>query len=242
MKLHKLALFDLDHTLIPIDSDYSWGEFTVSLGWVNPVEFKRKNDAFYADYKNGILDIEAYVRFSTAAICEKGPEISNLAHAQYMVDVVQPIVRPQAVALVRQHQSAGDTTIIVTATNEFITRPIAELFGVDQLIAVDLVRDAHPAGTGWFTGEIHGIPSFKDGKVARVQAWLDAQDLQWDQVQTTFYSDSINDLSLLEKVDIPIATNPDPRLKALAIERGWKILDLFKPDPLKQVQPEPLQK
>ena len=233
--MHKLTLFDLDHTLIPIDSDYSWGEFTISLGWVNPVEFKRKNDAFYADYKNGTLDIEAYVRFSTAAMCEKGPEISNLAHAQYMVDVIQHVVCPQAVALVSQHQVAGDTTIIVTATNEFITRPIAGIFGVDQLIAVDLVRDSRPDGIGWFTGEIRGIPSFRDGKVARVQAWLDARGLQWDQVQTTFYSDSINDLPLLEKVNIPIATNPDPRLKALAIERGWKVLDLFKTDLSKPV-------
>lgn len=233
--MHKLTLFDLDHTLIPIDSDYSWGEFTISLGWVNPVEFKRKNDAFYADYKNGTLDIEAYVRFSTAAMCEKGPEISNLAHAQYMVDVIQRVVCPQAVALVSQHQVAGDTTIIVTATNEFITRPIAGIFGVDQLIAVDLVRDSRPDGIGWFTGEIRGIPSFRDGKVARVQAWLDARGLQWHQVQTTFYSDSINDLPLLEKVNIPIATNPDPRLKALAIERGWKVLDLFKADPSKPV-------
>src|SRR5664279_3201656 len=227
MRLRKLALFDLDHTLIPMDSDHSWGEFTIALGWVNPEEFKTQNDAFYTQYQNGTLDIEAYVRFSTAAFCRKGAEKSMAARAQYMSQIVHAFIRPQAVGLVRQHQDAGDDTVIVTATNEFVTRPIAKAFGVDELIAVDLERDATPGGNGWFTSTIRGIPSFRDGKVARVQAWLTTRGLQWDQVHTTFYSDSINDMPLLEKVDVPVATNPDERLRAIASERGWRILDLF---------------
>jgi HAD superfamily hydrolase (TIGR01490 family) len=195
MHLKKLALFDLDHTLIPIDSDYSWGEFTMSLGWVNSTEFKRKNDAFYSDYKNGTLDIDAYVRFSAEAICLRGEQTSVEAREQYIERVIQPVIHSRAVDLVRKHQVAGDSTIIVTATNEFVTRPIASLFGVDELIAVDLEREIRDGGTGWFNGNIRGIPSFKAGKVARVQAWLDARQLEWDQIHTTFYSDSINDFA-----------------------------------------------
>jgi HAD superfamily hydrolase (TIGR01490 family) len=227
MALQNLALFDLDHTLIPIDSDFSWGEFTMSLGWVDSAEFKRKNDAFYADYKNGTLDIGEYVRFSTDAICRQGEPKSMAARGHYISGVVRPVIHPQAVELVRKHQTEGDATIIVTATNEFVTRPIASLFGVDELIAVELERESKAGVQGWFNGNIRGTPSFKEGKVARVQAWLDARQLNWDQIHTTFYSDSINDLPLLEKVTSPVATNPDPRLRTIATERGWRILDLF---------------
>lgn len=227
MRLRKLALFDLDHTLIPMDSDYSWGEFTMALGWVNPADFKRQNDAFYAQYQEGTLDIDAYVRFSTAALCQQGEAKSTVAHADYMRSVVADCIRPRALDLVRQHQQAGDDVIIVTATNAFVTRPIAQAFGVDELIAVDLERDTAPGGTGWYTGAIQGVPSFREGKVTRVDAWLTARGLQWDQVDATFYSDSINDLPLLEKVGEPVATNPDPRLRAVALSRGWRILELF---------------
>lgn len=223
MNARKLALFDLDHTLIPMDSDYSWGEFTMGLGWVDPAEFKRQNDAFYAHYQNETLDIDAYVRFSTAAFCAQGAEKALAAHAKYMDQVVHTFIHPQAQALVRQHQDAGDDVIIVTATNEFVTRPIAKAFGVDELMAVDLERDS----TGWFTGTIRGTPSFREGKVTRVEEWLKARGLDWSQVETTFYSDSINDLPLLEKVNHPVATNPDARLRPLAQARGWRILDLF---------------
>jgi HAD superfamily hydrolase (TIGR01490 family) len=223
----KLALFDLDHTLIPFDSDYSWGEFTIGLGWNEAEDFKRKNDAFYAQYKAGTLDIHAYCRFATATVCRQGPEKSQAAHAQYMQQVVLPGIRPQALKLVQDHQAAGDTVIIITATNAFVTRPIASAFGVPELLAIELERDDKPGGSGWYTGEIRGVPSFREGKVTRMEQWLQAHDLDWDRVHTTFYSDSINDVPLLEKADVPVATNPDERLRALALERQWRILDLF---------------
>ncbi len=220
----KLALFDLDHTLIPADSDYEWGVFTTALGWNDAVDFSRCNDVFYEQYKAGTLDIHAYVRFATAAIRHQGAIKSEAAHVDFMRTVVQKFIQPQALALVRAHQLAGDAVVIVTATNEFVVRPIAQIFGVPELIAINLARD--PA-TGWFTGEIHGTPSFREGKVTRVQQWLGQHQLDWCDVDSTFYSDSINDLPLMERVTHPVATNPDPRLRTIATERGWRILDLF---------------
>lgn len=227
MTLKKVALFDLDHTLIPMDSDYAWGEFTTASGWTDAAQFRRMNDAFYEHYKAGTLDIATYVRFATAAICQQGATNSIAAHARFMREIVQKSIKPQALKLVQDHQAAGDLVVIVTATNEFVTRPIAEVFGVDELIAIELERDAASGGTGWYTGAIKGVPSFREGKVLRVQAWLEQKGLGWNTVHSTFYSDSINDLPLLEKVTVPVATNPDERLLAIAQERGWRILDLF---------------
>jgi HAD superfamily hydrolase (TIGR01490 family) len=226
-KLAKLALFDLDHTLIPIDSDHAWGEFTIGLGWVDGQDFKRQNDAFYEQYKVGTLDIYAYMRFATAAICRQGEKNALAAHAAFMQQVVNPAIGAPALNLLRQHQQDGDAVVIVTATNEFVTRPIAAAMGVAELIAVELERDTSPNGTNWYTGAIRGVASFREGKVTRVEQWLQARGLSWDAVHTTFYSDSLNDLPLLEKVTVPIATNPEPRLRALAMERGWRILELF---------------
>lgn len=219
----KLTLFDLDHTLLPIDSDYAWGQFTIEIGWTDPVEFARKNDAFYAQYQAGTLDVHDYVRFAIDAVRRQGATNSIAAHARFMRDVVQKNLKPEALALVAQHQRAGDEVLVVTATNEFVTRPIADVFGVKELIAVQLERGPD----GWFNGEIRGVPSFRGGKVTRMEQWLAARQLGWADVDSTFYSDSINDLPLMEKVRHPIATNPDDRLRALAGERGWRILDLF---------------
>ena len=141
--------------------------------------------------------------------------------------VVDPALTTQARALVQQHRDAGDTVIIITATNEFVTRPIADAFGVQELIAVELERDNSPGGSGWITGEIKGVPSAREGKVTRMEQWLAALGLDWSSVHSTFYTDSLNDLALMEKVDVPVATNPDDRLRAVARERGWRILDLF---------------
>lgn len=223
----KLALFDLDHTLLPIDSDYSWGVFTSTIGWTDPVDFNRRNDEFFAHYRAGTLDIHEYVRFATAAVKQKGAIDSEAAHALFMSSVVHPVIKPQALALVHSHQQAGDEVLIVTATNEFVTRPIAQAFGVSELIAVELALDSAPGGTGWITGEVKGVASIREGKVTRVAAWLAYRQLGWSDVETTFYTDSMNDISLLEKVTHPVATNPDDRLRALATERGWRILDLF---------------
>ena len=219
----RLALFDLDHTLIPIDSDYEWGEFTIALGWCDATEFKRRNAEFFEQYRAGTLDIHDYVRFATQAIREQGTMNSIAAHARFMGTVVQKAIKSQALELVDRHREAGDELVIVTATNEFVTRPIADAFGVQELIAVELERDED----GNLTGEIRGTPSAREGKVTRMEQWLAARGLDWSQVETTFYTDSMNDLALLEKATYPVATNPDDRLRALAKERGWRILDLF---------------
>jgi HAD superfamily hydrolase (TIGR01490 family) len=219
----KLALFDLDHTLLPLDSDHSWGVFTTDMGWTDPVVFGQRNDEFYAHYQAGTLDIHDYVRFATRSARERGAVEAAQAHARYMDEVIRPRITPEALALVRSHQQAGDAVMIVTATNEFVTRPISQAFGVNELIAVDLERDA----SGWITGEIRGTPSFREGKVTRVADWLAQKGLDWGDVEMTFYSDSINDLPLLEKAHHPVATNPDARLRQLATERGWRILDIF---------------
>ena len=219
----KLALFDLDHTLLPLDSDQSWGEFTLSLGWVDPDTFQAKNNGFYADYLAGCLDIHAYVRFSTAAVREKGPVAAAAAHDLFMERVIRPAILPAALDLVEQHRLRGERLVMVTATNEFVTRPIAEAFGMDVLLAVELERDGH----GHFTGEIAGVPSLREGKVTRVQQWLATQGTSLADVQATFYSDSLNDLPLLEQVQQPVVTNGSAELRQTALERGWRILDLF---------------
>jgi len=219
----KLALFDLDNTLLPIDSDYAWGDFSQQIGWTDPVSFKARNDQSYAASQSGVFDIHEYVRFATDAVRLKGPEQAEMAHRQFMNEIILPAVKPSAMALVKQHQAAGDHVMIVTATNEFVTRPIATAFGVSELIAVELARNAQ----GWITGEISGTPSFKEGKVTRIAQWLAARNLNWSDVHISFYSDSINDLPLLEMAQTPVATNPDARLRQLATERGWRTLQLF---------------
>ena len=222
-----VTLFDLDHTLLPIDSDHAWGVFTTRIGWTDPVAFAQRNEDFYLQYQAGTLDIHDYVRFATRAVRERGESAANAAHADFMRTVVRPVIRPEALELVRRHQRAGDTVAIITATNEFVTRPIAEVFGVPDLIAVELARDNTFGGTGWITGEINGVPSMREGKVTRFEQWLQDRALKRQDIRLTFYSDSPNDLPLLEHADEPVATNPDAHLRAIAGGRGWRILDLF---------------
>ncbi|NBS08037.1 MAG: HAD family hydrolase [Betaproteobacteria bacterium] len=223
MGLESICLFDLDHTLLPLDSDHAWGEFTTRLGWTDAQTFAQRNDDFYRQYQQGELDIHAYVRFATQAARQRGLKASAEAHQAFMREVIGPAIRPQATALVQRHREQGDRLLIVTATNEFVTAPIAQAFGIDTLIAVQLERDP----SGELTGRITGTPSFGVGKVVRLQQWLENQGLTWSGIRSTFYSDSINDLPLLEKVNHPVATNPDARLRTLAQERGWPILELF---------------
>ena len=219
-----LCLFDLDDTLLPLDSDHAWGEFMLQLGWVDGVEFKRRNDAFYAQYKVGALDIHAYIAFATEPLRARGPEAAALAHAQFMREVIVPNLQPAAVQLVRSHQARGDELALVTATNDFITTPIAQAFGIGELIAVRLERG--PGGT--ITGRIDGTPSYREGKVQRVQEWLAQRASSWaDYRRVSVYSDSVNDLALLERATDAVATNPTPALEAVAMERGWRVLKLF---------------
>jgi HAD superfamily hydrolase (TIGR01490 family) len=219
-----LTLFDLDGTLLPRDSDHAFGEFVVALGWADRDEFRRRNDAFYDDYLAGRLDIDAYVDFATAPWRDRPAEELARATARFLDEVVRPMLHPAAVGLVQQHQREGDLVAIVTATNDFVTRPIAGLLGVDQLIATDLARDE----AGRVIGTIHGLPAFREGKITRVQQWLEGRGLALDDfARSTFYSDSTNDLPLLERVSHPVATNPGPALERIAQERGWPILQIF---------------
>lgn len=220
----QLALFDLDHTLLPLDSDYAWGEFTIAMGWTDAETFKRRNDAFYAQYQTGTLDVDAYVRFATEAMRQRDAATADAARARFLQEVIEPAIRPEALDLVREHQISGDAVVIVTATNEWVTRPIAERFGIADLIAVRLQRDA----AGRPTGAIDGVPSFGAGKVDRVAEWLTGRGLTWADAHITFYSDSFNDLPLLERAQEPVATNPDARLRDIAAHRNWRVLDLFK--------------
>ena len=219
-----LTLFDLDGTLLAGDSDHAFGEFMVTLGWAEGQRFRDTNDRFYADYVAGQLDLDAYVAFTTAAWRDRDPAEIGAASERFTNEVVLPGLRAAALDLVRRHQEAGDTIALVTATNDFVTRPIAQLFGIDQLIATDLERDAG----GRVTGRVRGTPAFREGKIARVHDWLTESGLQWsDFERTTFYSDSTNDLPLLERVSHPVATNPGPALREIARQRGWPSLNLF---------------
>jgi len=220
----RVALFDLDGTLLPGDSDHAFGEFVVHLGWADGAEFARRNDRYYADYQQGRLDIADYIDFITAPWRERPLPEAEAASRRFIDEVIRPMLRPQALALIEEHRRAGDRLAIVTATNDFVTRPIARLLGVADLIATELERDAH----GRATGAIRGVPSFREGKVARVEAWLGSLGASLDRCdRSVFYSDSTNDLPLLERVSDPVATNPAPALERLARERGWPVLRLF---------------
>ncbi|MEO8155267.1 MAG: HAD family phosphatase [Rhizobacter sp.] len=218
-----LCLFDLDDTLLPLDSDHAWGEFVVREGWVEAAEFARSNDVFYEQYKAGTLDIHAYIEFATRPWRDRPAAVVQAAHARFMHEVIVPL-RPSALGLVRHHQQQGDLVAIVTATNEFVTAPIARAFGVPHLIAVRLERGS----AGNITGRIDGIPSFREGKTVRTQQWLESLGHQLqDFERISVYSDSANDLPLLELASDPVATNPSAPLEAIARERGWRILRLF---------------
>ena len=220
----KLALFDLDGTLIAKDSDHAFGEFLVALGWADAAEFAAENDRFYHQYQAGCLDIDAYVDFATRPWRDRPAAAQADALARFMREQMVPAIGERARALVRSHLEAGDVVAIATSTNEFITRPIARAFGVETLIATELERDAG----GRVTGHIRGTPSLREGKLQRVEQWLAGQGRRLsDFAVSVCYSDSTNDLPLLEAVSEPVATNPSPALAAIASERGWRILNLL---------------
>lgn len=219
-----LCLFDLDHTLLPLDSDHAFGEFMVRLGWADADAFRERNEAFFRQYREGGLDIHAYVDFATAPWRDRPPEQLIAVQSLFMEQVISPCITAEAIQLVREHEEAGDLVAIVTATNEFVTQPIAMAFGVDHLLAIQLERDE--AGT--ITGRIAGVPTFRDGKVERIHQWLASQGHTLkDFERVTCYSDSPNDLPMLELASDPVATNPSTDLRTVALERGWRVLDLF---------------
>lgn len=219
-----LTLFDLDETLLPLDSDHAWGEFMIRLGWVEASAFRRENDGFYEQYKAGALDVAAYIEFATRPLRTRSAAERAAAHGRFMDDVIRPALRPAALELVRAHQAAGELVALVTATNEFITAPIARAFGIEHLVALRLERG--PGET--ITGRIAGVPTYREGKVLRCGQWLEALGLDWRSFdRITVYSDSANDLPLLERATEPVATNPSPALERIALQRGWRILRLF---------------
>jgi HAD superfamily hydrolase (TIGR01490 family) len=219
-----LCLFDLDHTLLPLDSDHEFGEFLIRQGLADPIDYRRRNDGFYQQYCDGTLVLGEYIQFTTSiwrALDQAGQQALQQA---FMDEVVVPAMQPQAIELVEQHRAQGDLIAIVTATNEFVTRPIADAFQVSDLLAVRLIRDS----SGRVTGDIDGVPSFREGKITRVEQWLAEQGRRLsDFDRVSFYSDSPNDLPLLERANDPVATNPSPALEAVALDRGWRILRLF---------------
>ncbi len=225
--MSRLALFDLDHTLLPFDSDYEWGQFLVRQGVVDGEQYAKSNEQFYADYKVGKLDIDAFLRFALKPLSENTREQLQQWHDAFMREIINGQLHPNALALVKKHQAVGDLCCVVTATNSFVTRPIVKAFGIDHLVATDPATENNQAH-GRFTGKVAGLPSFKEGKVTRVNAWLQEQGLSLDSLEKSyFYSDSMNDLPLLEYVSNPVATNPDGRLRAEAEKRHWPILELF---------------
>jgi len=220
----KLALFDLDGTLLPTDSDHSFGEFMVTIGWADGERWRARNQHFFEQYQAGSLVLSEYVDFATSVWRSRPAAEAEAARQRFMREVIAPQIKPAALALVQGHIDAGDLVAVVTATNEFVTRPIATAFGVETLLAVELARD----DAGQVTGQIRGVPTFREGKVTRVDAWLAAQGRRFsDFDDVLFYSDSTNDLPLLELVPTPVATNPTPALAAIAAERGWRTLNLF---------------
>jgi HAD superfamily hydrolase (TIGR01490 family) len=215
----KLAIFDLDETLIAIDSDHAWGDYAAEQGLVDADSHQKENRRFYEDYKHGRLDIEAYLAFSSHLLTQHPLETLYEQRARFIQDVIEPMILPKGRELIEQHRNAGDQLVIVTATLEFVTRPIADLLGIGELIAP--IPELTASG---YTGNMVGVPSFGPGKVTRLKAWMKERDLSLDG--STFYSDSHNDLPLLSLVDHPVAVDPDPTLAKVAKEKGWTCISL----------------
>lgn len=220
----RLALFDLDNTLLPIDSDVSWAQFLVRLNVVNAQWYSKRNDYFYEQYCAGTLDIDEFLEFQLAPLAQNPREQLLKWREQFIAEVIRPALTDEARTLVKKHMDRGDLCAIVTATNSFITGPIAHEFNIQHLIATEVEMTAD----GNFTGRPYGLPSFREGKVTRVEQWLALQGLMLNSFESShFYSDSFNDLPLLARVTDPVVVNADDRLKAHAQTQGWKMLELF---------------
>ena len=215
----KLALFDLDNTLLDGDSDHAWATFLIEEGVLHPDEYHAKNEWFYERYKDGTLDIHEFLDFQLAPIARRPRAQLDAWHSDFMQRKIRPMILPRAPDLIAKHWDA--LTAIVTATNRFITKPIADELGVPTLIATDIEEI-----DGVFTGKPCGTPTFREGKIERVNEWLATRGHQLKDYESWFYSDSLNDLPLLERVTHPVAVDPDATLRAHAAERGWEIISL----------------
>lgn len=215
-----LALFDLDHTILDADSDYLWAQFLIAQGVLDEKQHQAQNDAFYADYQQGRLDIDAFLRFQLAALAAHPRAQLDCWHRQFMTDMITPKIRAQAVEQIENHRRKGDLIALVTATNSFVTAPIARMLGIEHLLATIAAQDAD----GQFNGQPRGTPAFRAGKQVRVDAWLESLGLHWQHFERSwFYSDSHNDLPLLETVSNPVAVTPDETLLAHAKAHNWTI-------------------
>ncbi|HIO93010.1 MAG TPA: HAD family hydrolase [Leucothrix mucor] len=214
-----LALFDLDNTLLSGDSDYEWGGFLVRKKLVDETVYEAANIHFYEQYKQGVLDIHEFSAFSFTPLAERSMEELKILHQEFMQEVISSLMGDKAKALVEQHREAGHTLMVITATNSFITRPIVEAFGIEHLLATE-----PKIVNGRYTTKIDGTPCFHQGKVVRLDAWLEQHNVSLDG--SYFYSDSHNDLPLLEKVAHPIAVDPDEKLAEIANQKGWKVMSL----------------
>ncbi len=214
-----LAIFDLDNTLLAGDSDYLWGQFLVEAGAVERDLYEKINAGFYAQYREGTLDITKFLAFALKPLADHEPSKLYRWREQFIEEKIKPILLPAAAALIRRHQHAGDTALVITATNRFVTEPIVQLYGIDHLIAT-----APEFKNGRFTGRFTGIPCFQEGKLKRLHDWLSLN--QCDLDDSSFYSDSHNDLPLLCRVDRPVAVDPDETLRRFAEEKGWPIISL----------------
>jgi HAD superfamily hydrolase (TIGR01490 family) len=214
-----LAIFDLDNTLLRGDSDHAWGTFLVERGLVDGEHYRHHNELYYAQYRAGTLDIMEFLAFALAPLARVERATLDAWHREFMQSKVMPMITPPARALVQQHRARGDTLLIITATNRFVTAPIAQELGIDELLATEPETEA-----GRFTGRVAGVPCYREGKVVRLREWLQARGASL--ADSWFYSDSHNDLPLLEQVAHPVAVNPDETLRTVAHERGWRILEL----------------
>ncbi|MBT8146457.1 MAG: HAD-IB family hydrolase [Gammaproteobacteria bacterium] len=216
-----LAIFDLDNTLLGGDSDHAWGEFLIARDMVDATSHGAKNDEFYQQYTEGRLDIHDYVRFTLGPVLTYSLSELDKMHGEFMDEFIMPIILPRAVDLIEQHKRVGDHCLIMSATNAFITAPIARELGVHDLLATDLVIEGD-----YYTGDIAGVPCFQEGKVARLQQWIELQNDKFNIEESIFYSDSFNDLPLLKAVKVPVAVDPDEHLAEHARNNDWQIVSL----------------
>ncbi len=214
-----LAIFDLDNTLIGGDSDTLWGDYLCKRGKVDVAEHARRHANYYQDYLNGNLDIMDFLSFQLEILGKNNMETLNAWRQDYLKEMIKPILLPKAQALVNHHRQQNHQLLIITATNRFITEPISQLFGIDELIATE-----PEIINGRYTGNVAGTPSFAEGKITRLEAWLKNRDHSFEG--SWFYSDSRNDIPLLEQVDNPVAVDPDPGLEKIAKKHGWKVMSL----------------